>query len=212
MRIVSRLSSLALIASLAGCPKAQPPRAADITPTPPSPSDASAPSGEGGLNPFALGISAIIEITHLAFDPHARVENTGDAWDWHAVPQRGSDAGTSFEHRCPPNGTLSSRVWGSHIYTDDSSICTAAVHAGLITRADGGVVRVYLHPGRNGYVGSGDHDVLSRSFGWFAGSFAFTPTVPEDVFPPPARDGGAGPAIDGAIDASTARDPRNRAR
>jgi hypothetical protein len=58
------------------------------------------------------------------------------------------------------------------------------VHAGLITVERGGTVRVYIHPGRNGYVGSGDHGVLSKSYRWYPGSFAFTETVPEDVFPP----------------------------
>ena len=209
MRSLPRPLSLSLLAALAGCPKAQPPTVVENTPTQSSSTDASAPSSEGGSNPFALGITAVVEITHRALDPYARLENSGDPWDWHAVPQRGSDAGSSFEHRCPPNGTLSPRVWGSTIYTDDSSICTAAVHAGLITRAEGGVVRVFLHPGRNGYVGSGDHDVLSRSYGWFPGSFAFTAAVPEDVFPPPVIDGG--PDASGRPEAS-ARPSRNPAR
>ncbi|MGH7472233.1 MAG: LCCL domain-containing protein, partial [Longimicrobiales bacterium] len=43
---------------------------------------------------------------------------------------------------CPPGGTAG-RVYGTDIYTDDSSICTAAVHAGLITLAEGG--RIILH-------------------------------------------------------------------
>ena len=45
-------------------------------------------------------------------------------------------------------------VWGTDVYTDDSSICTAAVHAGLIEADDGGEVTFELAPGRDEYTGS----------------------------------------------------------
>src|SRR6185369_6390652 len=40
--------------------------------------------------------------------------------------------GQTMRLDCSTNGTLHS-VWGSDIYTSDSSICSAAVHSGLIT-------------------------------------------------------------------------------
>src|SRR5215471_9840926 len=54
---------------------------------------------------------------------------------------------------CPPGGTFHS-VWGSDIYTADSSICTAAVHAGLITYEKGGTVTIELRKGRDFYGAS----------------------------------------------------------
>ena len=37
---------------------------------------------------------------------------------------------------CPPQGS-GSHVWGTSVYTDDSSVCTAAVHMGLFTFGKG---------------------------------------------------------------------------
>lgn len=195
--------------ALAGCPR-RATTAVENTPivstATPNPSDAGPRDGGDFLSGlFSLGAAAV-QMTRDALDPYARRPNTGDAWSWHAIDYR-DRAPSSFEHRCPPNGTLSSSVWGTVIYTDDSSICTAAVHAGVITREAGGTVRVHVHGPRNGFVGSGDHEVLTRSYRWFPGSFAFTERVPEDVFPPP-EDGGA--AADAALDARQSPRPSVR--
>jgi hypothetical protein len=58
-------------------------------------------------------------------------------WSAHAGSLR-DRIGERFTFVCPPNGTLSLRVWGTDVYTYDSSICSAAVHAGVITVAGGG--------------------------------------------------------------------------
>ncbi|MBL8679359.1 MAG: hypothetical protein JNK05_09350 [Myxococcales bacterium] len=163
------LASLSLFA--VGCPRREPTVTVHETP---------APMTDSGIVVYDGGPTWLDRL----LDPTVPRPTLEHPWEHHAAYRRG-DAGMSFEQDCPPNGHLSPRVWGTTIYTDDSSICTAAVHAGLITLAGGGRVRVFLHPGRNGYVGSGDNDVLSRSYGWFPGSFAFTETIPEDVFPPP---------------------------
>src|SRR5689334_6520645 len=63
-------------------------------------------------------------------------------WGWRvtAVNRRGAN-GDIFEYVCPPDGRLND-IWGTDVYTDDSSICTAAVHSGLVSRAIGGRVRI----------------------------------------------------------------------
>jgi hypothetical protein len=81
--------------------------------------------------------------------------------------------GQRFALVCPANGTLSSRVWGTDLYTNDSSVCTAAVHAGLIKRETGGVVTIEVRPGTNSYQGSTRNGVSSRSYGSWNGSFVF---------------------------------------
>lgn len=207
MRSRSASFTLLAVSALAGCPRSAPPvENQPIVSTPVA--DAGASEGGGALSGlFALGAAAV-QLTRDALNPYARRSNSGDPWTWHAIEHRDERPGSSFEQRCPPNGALSASVWGSTIYTDDSSICTAAVHAGVITREQGGTVRVYVHGPRNGFVGSGDHDVLTRSYGWFPGSFAFTETVPEDVFPPPV-DGGTDASIDTHSDAGN---PQRRAR
>jgi hypothetical protein len=53
---------------------------------------------------------------------------------------------------CPPGQPEG--AWGTDVYTDDSSICTAAVHAGLISTKDGGVVTIEMRPDVGQYGGS----------------------------------------------------------
>jgi hypothetical protein len=66
--------------------------------------------------------------------------------------------------RCPPQGTPAT-VWGSNPYTADSSICTAAVHAGRITTAGGGDVVIVVRPGQSSYEGSTRNGVTTNSWG-----------------------------------------------
>ena len=69
---------------------------------------------------------------------------------------------------CPasPSGT----VWGSKIYTTDSNICEAAVHAGAITNA-GGEVSFIAAPGCNSYKGDSANGVTTQGWGAFEKSF-----------------------------------------
>ena len=71
---------------------------------------------------------------------------------------------------CPPRGTLGS-VWGTDTYTDDSSVCSAAVHAGFITVAEGGMFTLRIKPGMPRYNGSVRNGVTSRSYEEWEGSF-----------------------------------------
>ena len=73
---------------------------------------------------------------------------------------------------CPAGGVIGD-LWGTDTYTDDSSACSAAAHAGLITRAQGGVVTIVIGPGRKSYAGSHRNGVTSKGFGHTSGSFAF---------------------------------------
>lgn len=105
------------------------------------------------------------------------------AWSTNARAQRGQN-GQSVTVQCTPGGTLGN-VWGTDVYTDDSSICSAAVHAGRITLAQGGAVTAFIHPGRSRYAGTARNGVTTRDFAVYPGSFAFTPTVTPEVQLPP---------------------------
>jgi len=81
--------------------------------------------------------------------------------------------GKTYTYNCPPNG-VAGNVWGTDIYTDDSSICTAAVHAGKFTLISGGTVTIEIRPGENGYFGSTRNGITSSTFtGFWLGSFIF---------------------------------------
>jgi hypothetical protein len=92
-------------------------------------------------------------------------------WTTAAANERGKN-GQVFSYVCPPNGVGTS-VWGTDVYTDDSRICMAAVHAGLITYAAGGTVTIRILPGQSSYAGSQRNGVTSASYGAWSGSYAF---------------------------------------
>ena len=92
-------------------------------------------------------------------------------WNQTAVDLRGR-LDQDFSYFCLPNGRVSS-VWGTNIYTDDSSICSAAVHTGLITTKDGGTITIRIQPGESSYLGSTSNGVSSEDYGIWDGSFIF---------------------------------------
>ncbi|MFN6494006.1 MAG: LCCL domain-containing protein [Nostoc sp. DedQUE03] len=81
-----------------------------------------------------------------------------------------------FKVVCPRNGRIG-KVTGTDTYSLDSSICTSAVHAGLITITDGGQVTIKIRPRANVYVATNRHDVNSGGGGVAGGdSFIFLNT------------------------------------
>lgn len=94
------------------------------------------------------------------------------SWSFSPGQYRGKN-NQRYTFKCLPNGETST-VLGTDIYTDDSSICTAAVHEGLITIASGGVVTIEIRPGQDAYVGSERNGIKSGDFNnrW-SGSFVF---------------------------------------
>lgn len=78
-------------------------------------------------------------------------------------------AGESFYFDCPANFTPAS-VWGTDVYTADSSICSAALHSGAIERT-GGKVKITVLPGRNAYTGSERNGITSKNWGRYESSF-----------------------------------------
>jgi len=80
-----------------------------------------------------------------------------------------------YTRTCYCEGT-GGAVWGTDIYTDDSNICAAARHAGVITAA-GGAVTVKNGPGRSSYTGSSRNGVTSYSYGYWPGSITLTGAI-----------------------------------
>src|SRR5436190_3311840 len=92
-------------------------------------------------------------------------------WEANADSLNGKD-GETMTLSCSPNGTPHN-IWGSDIYTADSSISAAAVHAGLITLEQGGTVTIELRPGRSIYGASERKGVTSQTYGSWPHSFVF---------------------------------------
>ncbi len=103
--------------------------------------------------------------------PSSAGAGTPTTWEANATSLNGKD-GATLTLQCPPGGTPHS-VWGSDIYTSDSSICTAGVHSGLITLQQGGTVTIELRPGRTIYGCSERNGVVTSPYGSYQHSFVF---------------------------------------
>jgi hypothetical protein len=87
-----------------------------------------------------------------------------------AVNLRGT--GQQLTCWCTPESTSGGAVWGTDVYTDDSIICRAAVHAGVIG-SGGGSVRIRAQPGMQSYAGTLRNGVESTRYDSWHGSFRF---------------------------------------
>ena len=87
--------------------------------------------------------------------------------------------GTSFNVQL--TGTAGGNVWGTGLYTDDTSLPAAAVHAGLLADGETGVITVTVQPGQAAYFGSPRNGVNSADYPAYPGSYslsAYTPPAP----------------------------------
>lgn len=111
--------------------------------------------------------------------PPSSGNGTPTTWEAKAT-SLSSEVGRTFTLACSPGGTAHS-VWGSDVYTADSSICTAAVHNGLITFQQGGTVTIELRPGRSIYGTSERNGVTPNVYGAYGSSFVFKTPNTENV-------------------------------
>lgn len=135
----------------------------------------------GLLMPLACATGPALASTPLA--PAPAVHEI----DWRTSPLdlnlRGLN-GERFRFHCPRGKPLPGQVVGSGPYTDASAICPAAVHAGVIRAASGGLVTVELRPGQTHYLGSLRHYVQSEDYEPFwSGSFLVV--APDTAMQPP---------------------------
>ena len=80
------------------------------------------------------------------------------------------EIGERFVFDCPSDGQIGS-VWGTGPFTDDSSVCSAAVFAGEITVEDGGRVMVGIVEGQDSYEAGEENSVTAKAYGEWPGSF-----------------------------------------
>ena len=81
--------------------------------------------------------------------------------------------GTVARLTCGPCSTAT--IWGTGTYSDDSSICTAAAHAGVINLATGGSFTVTIQPGLPDYPATTQNGISSSHWGSWGRSFIITP-------------------------------------
>ena len=82
-----------------------------------------------------------------------------------------------FDCQSAPEDLVHAPIWGSKVYTTNSSICSAAVHAGIINPEEGGVVTIKLVKGKEFYTGSNKNNVKSKDRAATDTSFIFVSQV-----------------------------------
>jgi hypothetical protein len=94
------------------------------------------------------------------------------AWSLDATAVN-TQVGSEFLYFCPSSPVVSDSIYGTFTYTTDSSICVSAVHAGLISYAGGGNVKIKIKGNNNFYTGSVRNNITSSFYGSYLYSYAF---------------------------------------
>ena len=70
-------------------------------------------------------------------------------------------------------GSTDGFVWGTDIYTDDSDLSTAAVHAGVLAPGETGIISVEMTGPQTGFTAGNRNGVNASAFGSWGGSYRF---------------------------------------
>lgn len=105
---------------------------------------------------------------------HDALTHPGPDWTTDASAYR-DQAGRRVVYNCPPNPSEQNvgTVWGAEVYTDDSAVCAAAVHAGKLSFERGGRAVIEVRPGQASYRGTDWNGVVSEEYGAWDASFVF---------------------------------------
>ena len=82
----------------------------------------------------------------------------------------------SYVGRClefTVTGSTGGNVWGSDVYTADSAVARAAVHAGVVRTGETKIVRVKVLPGQSSYSSTSRNGVTTSNWGGYGLSYSF---------------------------------------
>jgi hypothetical protein len=80
-----------------------------------------------------------------------------------------NQAGKSFAFRV--TGAVNGSVWGTDVYTTDSNLASAAVHAGVLKAGQTKVIRVKIVGSPPTFQGSSRNGVSSSAYGFYPGAY-----------------------------------------
>jgi hypothetical protein len=81
-------------------------------------------------------------------------------------------------------GATGGFLYGTDVYTTDSTIASACVHAGVLKAGETGIVRVTVLPGQANYESSSRNGVSSSSWSTWPASFKVQRAVLPILAPP----------------------------
>lgn len=124
-----------------------------------------------GEPPAATTTTAEATTTTTAETTTTLEATIAELWGRTAVEHR-DQVGEQFVFQCPGPG-VAGTIWGDTTsgYTDDSSVCTAAVHSGIITLEEGGTVRIQMVPGQDRYPATFANGIQSQEWPEWPGGF-----------------------------------------
>lgn len=74
---------------------------------------------------------------------------------------------------CPSTLSSTREIWGTDVYLDESPICTAAIHAGVLTPGKSGQVTIVMGAGASSFQGTLRNGVTSLSYGPWSSTYSF---------------------------------------
>ena len=102
-------------------------------------------------------IRALLDQGFLASDAPARIQDLCDT------------PGTTYYFRV--TGASDGSVWGTDVYTGDSSLAAAAVHTGAVKPGETAIVRVTVMRPLNHYQGSVRNGLTSHDYGQYGTAY-----------------------------------------
>src|SRR5690349_16065179 len=118
----------------------------------------------------------VIASAGFVSDAVAQQGTLGSAIGATASAFRTQAPGRRATYVCPATSANDAPVWGSGPYLDDSAVCVAAIHAGVLKENQEGVVTFVTGPDAGTYTGSARNGVTSESWGSGRRSFTFDAT------------------------------------
>jgi hypothetical protein len=94
------------------------------------------------------------------------------------LPTQAADAyrqhvGQRFTFVCPASDGMKTYVYGTDTYTDNSAVCAAAIHAGVLAPATAGVVTILIGGGAPSFKGTERNGVSSKAYAAWPHSYSF---------------------------------------
>jgi hypothetical protein len=102
-------------------------------------------------------LKALLDQGFLAADAPARIQDLCDT------------PGATYYFRV--TGAVDGSIWGTDIYTGDSALATAAVHAGAVAPGETAVIRITVMPPLAQYQGSVRYGVSSHDYGRYGTAY-----------------------------------------
>ena len=115
----------------------------------------------------------------VVYSPNSALQPIAPAAPVYMFPYRSQDVGTC--HEVVLYGVVNGHIYGTGIYTDDSDVATAALHAGFLNKGQTKKVKVFITGPRRTFSKSLNNGIQSHWFNYFAGSFTFDDQIVQDV-------------------------------